>query len=101
MSSSDGNVCRATITVTGRVQGVGFRHWTAAEVRSLQLPITGTVRNQSDGTVEVVAESADRIAIERLLTRLATGPNSARVDTVHALYENDAEPRYEDFKVGF
>lgn len=92
---------RATITVTGRVQGVGFRYWTVAEVHDLRLPLTGTVRNLPDGSVEVIAESSDRGAIGRLLTRLAAGPNSARVDTVHPLYESDVEPRYTDFKVGF
>ena len=94
-------VYRATITVTGRVQGVGFRYWTVAEVHALRLPITGMVRNLPDGNVEVVAESADRHAIDQLLARLATGPNSARVDTVHPLYESNVEPRHSDFKVSF
>jgi acylphosphatase len=92
---------RATITVTGRVQGVGFRYWTVAEVHALRLPITGTVRNLSDGSVEVIAESADRAAIELLLSRLATGPNLAHVDSVHPLYETNAAPRYTDFRVSF
>lgn len=94
-------VYRATITVTGRVQGVGFRYWTVAEVQVLRLPLTGTVRNQPDGSVEVVAESTDRVAIEQLLTRLAIGPNHAHVETVHPLYESNVDPRYTDFKVSF
>ncbi|MBC8136836.1 MAG: acylphosphatase [Fibrella sp.] len=94
-------VHRATITVTGRVQGVGFRYWAVGEVQALGLAVTGTVRNQPDGSVEVVAESAGRGAIDLLLARLATGPNLARVDSVHPLYETDVEPRYTDFKVSF
>lgn len=92
---------RATITVTGRVQGVGFRYWTVAEVRALRLPITGTVRNLPDGNVEVIAESTDRAVIEHLLQRLAVGPNLAHVDSVHPLYETNAPPRYTDFQVSY
>ncbi|MBC7807516.1 MAG: acylphosphatase [Akkermansiaceae bacterium] len=94
-------IYRATIVVIGRVQGVGFRYWTVAEVHALRLPVTGTVRNQADGSVEVVAESADRSAIEQLLARLATGPGLARVDAVHPIYESSVERRYTDFKVSF
>jgi len=45
---------RRTILYAGRVQGVGFR-WTA--MRALDgLPLTGYVRNLSDGRVELVME---------------------------------------------
>lgn len=92
---------RATITVAGRVQGVGFRYWTVAEVRALRLPITGTVRNLPDGNVEVVAESSERATIETLLAQLGVGPNLARVDSVHPLYETNVSPRYTEFAIAF
>lgn len=50
---------RACITVSGRVQGVGYR-WlvkTAADAAG----IVGTVRNLADGSVEIVAEAEQEI----------------------------------------
>ena len=45
---------RLTLVFRGRVQGVGFRHTTAALAASF--PVAGTVENQADGTVKVVVE---------------------------------------------
>ena len=43
--SSD--IARATVFVSGSVQGVGFRWWTRA--RALELGLTGYARNSADG----------------------------------------------------
>ncbi len=45
---------RLTARITGVVQGVGFRYWTARKADELLL--TGTVRNHHDGSVQLVAE---------------------------------------------
>ena len=71
----------ARIVVSGRVQGVGFRAWTAAQARALEL--RGYVRNLENGDVEVVAEGAPP-AVERLIEQLGQGPRLARVSGVHA-----------------
>jgi acylphosphatase len=65
--------------VRGRVQGVFFR----AYVRrwAYQLKASGYVRNQEDGTVEVVAEG-EKAGLEKLLDYLREGPPAARVDDV-------------------
>ena len=47
-----------TGTVTGRVQGVGFRYFVARSARNLGL--SGYVRNLPDGTVEVAASGGAR-----------------------------------------
>jgi acylphosphatase len=66
--------------VSGRVQGVYFRAFTADRARALGL--AGTVRNGADGrTVHVYAEG-ERPALELLLEQLRTGPSFARVDAV-------------------
>lgn len=67
--------------VRGRVQGVGFRWWTRSQARRLRL--VGTVRNCSDGSVEVQASGPpERIAeLRRLLTQ---GPPGAQVEVVEA-----------------
>ena len=46
-------ICRS-ITVSGKVQGVFFRHHTKTEADKLQ--INGFVRNEPDGTVFILAE---------------------------------------------
>ncbi len=65
--------------VTGRVQGVCFRHFT--RLRAHQLGLRGWVRNEPDGAVRVVAEGP-RADLEQLLDFLRTGPDMARVDRV-------------------
>ena len=70
---------RVEAQVSGRVQGVGFRHFTTQQAR--RLGVDGWVRNEPDGTVRVVAEGP-RDALERLLDRLRDGPAGARVKIV-------------------
>ena len=67
--------------VRGRVQGVSFRYYT--QRRATELGLTGYVRNQWDGTVEVVAEGA-RSEVDALVAFLHVGPRSAFVTQVDA-----------------
>lgn len=67
---------RVEIRVEGRVQGVGFRQFTVQQAR--RLGVDGWVRNESDGSVHVVAEGP-RNALEQLVQRVSTGPSVARV----------------------
>ena len=53
----------------GRVQGVGFRATTVHLARGFA--VTGYVRNQSDGTVEVAVEG-DRGEVERFLASISS-----------------------------
>lgn len=62
--------------IHGRVQGVGFRHFTMRTAG--ELGVTGWVRNLFDGRVEVVAEGK-RSRLEELLGALRRGPTSASV----------------------
>lgn len=67
--------------VRGDVQGVGFRYF--VQRRADQLGLRGWVRNNDDGTVEVVAEG-QRPQLEELKRALEQGPRMARVDRVDA-----------------
>jgi acylphosphatase len=65
--------------VRGRVQGVGFR-WFVLRAAS-ELELEGYVRNQPDGSVEVLARGLVE-AMGRLESSLAQGPSSAHVERV-------------------
>jgi acylphosphatase len=72
--------------VRGRVQGVGFRWFVEREAHILQ--IAGWVRNNPDGSVEVLAMGT-RDQLAGLRSRLQEGPRAARVDDVQV---SEAEP---------
>ena len=72
--------------VRGRVQGVGFRWFVEREAHLLG--IAGWVRNNHDGSVEVLAQGT-RDQLSGLHSRLREGPRAARVDTVEV---NEARP---------
>ena len=67
--------------VYGVVQGVGFRYHTCQIAQ--QLGVTGFVRNQPDGTVEIVAVGTSD-QLKALLQWANQGPAGARVDQVKA-----------------
>jgi acylphosphatase len=69
-------VRRIRAIVSGRVQGVAFRHSTTEEAR--RLGVVGWIKNRDDGTVELEAEgAADQISA--LLAWCEQGPSLARV----------------------
>ncbi len=72
--------------VRGRVQGVGFRWFVEREAHILG--VAGWVRNNPDGSVEVLAQGT-REQLAGLRSRLREGPRAARVDDVQ---EVEAEP---------
>jgi acylphosphatase len=59
---------RVRIVYFGRVQGVGFRATAAQVARTFD--VTGYVRNQPDGTVELVAEG-DADELDRFVAAVA------------------------------
>ena len=67
------------VSVSGRVQGVGFRD--SLRAQALRHGVRGWVRNRRDGSVEAVFQG-DPAAIEVLLAWTRRGPPGARVDTV-------------------
>ena len=86
MASTENKTHARRFLVRGRVQGVGFRWFVEREAHLLQL--AGWVRNNPDGTVEVLAQgTAHQLAGFR--SRLQEGPRAARVDDVEV---SNAEP---------
>lgn len=69
------------ITVTGRVQGVYYRQ--SAKEKADHLGITGTVQNNPDRTVTIIA-TGDEIALALLKDWCKTGPPRAMVSAIKA-----------------
>jgi acylphosphatase len=76
-------VLQARLSITGRVQGVGYRDWLVAQAGRLALD--GWVRNRVDGSVEAVIVGEES-AIGRMIDACRHGPPLARVEAV------DVEP---------
>jgi acylphosphatase len=69
------------VLISGTVQGVWFRAWTAQEAQARGLD--GWVRNRRDGDVEaVLAGPADKV--DDMIRACHRGPESARVSSVCA-----------------
>ena len=79
MSSEPTTIQSRRFVVRGRVQGVGFRWFVEREAHTLG--IAGWVRNNHDGSVEVLAQGT-RDQLSGLHSRLREGPRAARVDVV-------------------
>ncbi len=88
---------RLEAKVYGRVQGVFFRQTTVYQAR--QLNLTGWVRNEPDGTVQVVAEG-DEQALRQFSAYLRQGPPGARVERVAETWQ-DAAHEFPQFSVRF
>ncbi|MBR5914380.1 MAG: acylphosphatase [Selenomonadaceae bacterium] len=71
------NAVRKEITVSGRVQGVGFRFFT--QQTALNLRITGWVKNQSDGSVIMEVQGTPQ-QLDALITRLKQGNGYSKVE---------------------
>ena len=65
--SSAATVCLHAI-FQGHVQGVGFRYRTARLVR--QHPISGFVKNLSDGTVELMVQASDKSILDEFFDEM-------------------------------
>ncbi|HUZ86489.1 MAG TPA: acylphosphatase [Candidatus Baltobacterales bacterium] len=72
---------RLHAVIHGDVQEVGFRYFLLRRGRELLL--RGWVRNNDDGTVELVAEG-ERADLEELKRAAEKGPSLARVERVAA-----------------
>lgn len=88
---------RAHAIITGRVQGVWYRMETkqAADLEN----VTGWVRNQRDGSVEVVFEGPEE-AVKSALAWCWKGPPLAKVDQVEVRWEPYAG-EFERFEVRY
>lgn len=73
---------RAEYTVSGHVQGVGYRYFAARHAAALG--IGGYAKNLIDGSVRIVAE-ADGNILKEFMKYLREGPSRAYVDNVKVI----------------
>jgi len=76
---------RLHAVVRGNVQGVGYRYFIQRKAR--QLGLHGWVRNNDDGTVELVAEGP-RPDLDQLMMAAEEGPRTARVQRVEVQWSS-------------
>lgn len=95
--AESGEFVRLKARVDGVVQGVGFRYWTVRKAEELAL--TGTVRNNDDGSVAIVAEGPQAVVLE--LRRWLRSPEApGRVDEVEEAV-SAATGEFKGFRAGF
>ncbi|BCW04893.1 acylphosphatase [Arthrobacter sp. NtRootA1] len=92
--SADDEV-RITARITGVVQGVGFRYWTARKADELMLK--GTVRNNRDGSVQLVAEGPVSHA-EALVSWLHSARAPGRIENME-FDVSDATGEFDEFRI--
>ncbi|MFN2145138.1 MAG: acylphosphatase [Anaerolineales bacterium] len=81
--------------ISGRVQGVGFRGFTATTAQRIGL--TGWVRNKVNGTVETVAEG-DQAQLDAFIRQISAGPGPSYVDNVEIQWL-EATGEFSNFQV--
>lgn len=82
------------IIVSGKVQGVWFRKHT--QEKAQQLNIAGTVENQSDGSVKIIATGTET-QLNELVTWCKQGPPRAEVSSV-TIEERELK-QFNDFSI--
>lgn len=86
---------RVTVMVSGRVQGVNFRHFTSQSAR--RLGVKGWVRNLADGSVEGCFEG-EATAVDALVEWCRSGPDYARVDSLE-LRDEPYVGEFDEFQI--
>jgi acylphosphatase len=82
------------LSITGRVQGVGFRVFVSR--RAQRHGLRGWVRNRSDGSVEALL-IGDSDAVASVIEDCRRGPAAARVDRVEEFpAQDDGTPDFRE-----
>jgi acylphosphatase len=78
---------RVHLIISGKVQGVYFRHHTLE--KAMELGLKGWVKNRVDGKVEAVFEGAHE-PVNEMIHWCRTGPAHANVTDVQETWEEPA-----------
>jgi acylphosphatase len=83
------------LKIYGKVQGVFFRD--SSQRKAKELNLFGWVKNESDGTVQILAEGEEK-DLKELIEWCKNGPNHAKVDKVDIEWLNFAN-QFNDFLI--
>ncbi len=86
---------RAHLKILGDVQGVFFRR--SAKIEAEKLGIVGWVRNNSDGSVEIMAQGHED-KIKKFIAWCKKGPPFAKVENVEVDWQKGLE-NLDDFSI--
>ena len=79
---------RVHVSITGQVQGVFFRR--SAKIEAEKLGIVGWVRNESDGSVEIMAQG-EKKNVDKFIKWCKKGPPFAKVENVEVKEQKGLE----------
>lgn len=88
---------RVHLLINGSVQGVFFR--ATAQQKAQELGVYGWVRNNSDGSVEVLAEGPDE-SLKRMVDWCNIGPSEALVRNVSENWQT-ATGEFKEFRIEY
>ncbi|MFW2487121.1 acylphosphatase [Clostridium chromiireducens] len=71
---------RYSITVSGRVQGVGFRYF--VQLTACRLNLTGWCKNLMDGNVQIEVQGVEK-DINSFISMIKVGNNFSRADNMN------------------
>lgn len=86
---------RLKLKIYGKVQGVLFRFF--AKKKADDLELTGWVKNNIDGTVDILAEG-EKVCLDEFLSWCGQGPRPGSVKKINKEWE-EADGSFSSFKI--
>ena len=95
MTTQSEEILTVNLTISGKVQGVGFRYFVLRQAQ--ELGITGWVSNKPNGDVEALAQG-EKADLEQFIAKVKEGPSFSSVDDVILNWE-DGQENYTSFEI--
>ena len=95
MATQSEEILTVNLTISGKVQGVGFRYFVLRQAQ--ELSILGWVNNKPNGDVEAFAQG-EKADLERFIAKVKDGPSFSRVEDVSLNWVNEAD-KYFGFEI--
>ena len=95
MTTHSEAILTENLTISGKVQGVGFRFFVQQQAQ--ELAINGWVSNKSNGDVEALTQG-EKADLEQFIAKVKEGTTFSRVDNVNLEWMNKGE-QYFGFEI--
>ena len=95
MTTQSEEILKVNLTISGKVQGVGFRYFVLRQAQ--ELGILGWVSNKPNGDVEAFAQG-EKADLEQFIAKVKKGPSFSRVEDVSLFWVNEAD-QYFGFEI--